>query len=234
MGWIRCARCEKFQRGLVARTCALIVPVQPVLPRLLYSNKMVMSLGSNGVNWVRSLRKILMRLRCTNLCIMAPVWPVCTDVHAVTKWSKTLQNMSLGSNGVDRVRVLPKIPMWLRAVAKRFETPQNMSFGSNRVDRVRLLRKLQHDFMARICALIALVWPVLYQSSCSNITFRSAPNTWVWGQMWWIGCVRCKKFRRDFVAWTCALIAPIQPILHGSSCSNETVRDAPKYEFGVQ
>jgi hypothetical protein len=42
--------------------------------------------------------------------------------------------------------------------------------------------------------------------------------------MGWIGCVRCEKFQRDYV----------RPIFHRSSCSNETDRNAPKNEFGVQ
>ena len=46
--------------------------------------------------------------------------------------------------------------------------------------------------------------------------------------MGWIGCVRCVKFRHDFVAWTFALIAPVQPVLHQVSCSNETTPNAPK------
>jgi len=33
-----------------------------------------MSLGSNGVDWVRSLRKIPMRLYGTNLCIDCTSW----------------------------------------------------------------------------------------------------------------------------------------------------------------
>ena len=46
--------------------------------------------------------------------------------------------------------------------------------------------------------------------------------------MGWIGCVRCGNIRRDFVARTFALIAPVQPILHRVSCSNEMVPNAPK------
>jgi len=42
--------------------------------------------------------------------------------------------------------------------------------------------------------------------------------------MWWIGCVRCKKSRRDFVAWTFAIIA-----LHRVSCSYETIPNASKH-----
>ena len=50
--------------------------------------------------------------------------------------------------------------------------------------------------------------------------------------MGWIGCVRCENFRRDFVARTFALIAPVQPILHRVSCGNEILPNAPKdYEM---
>src|SRR6185295_18278790 len=54
-------------------------------------------------------------------------------------------------------------------------------------------------------------------------------KTSVWGPMGWIGCVRCEKFRCDFVARTFALIAPVQPVLHQASCSNETIQNAPKH-----
>ena len=47
--------------------------------------------------------------------------------------------------------------------------------------------------------------------------------------MGWIGCVRCENIRRDFVARTFSLIAPVQPILHRVSCSNEIVPNAPKH-----
>src|SRR6185312_6053320 len=47
--------------------------------------------------------------------------------------------------------------------------------------------------------------------------------------MGWIACVRCQKFRCEFVAQTFALIAPVQPISHRFSCSNETIQNAPKH-----
>ena len=47
--------------------------------------------------------------------------------------------------------------------------------------------------------------------------------------MGWIGCIRCEKFWCDFMAWTSALIAPVQPVLHWVLCSNETLKNAPKY-----
>ena len=47
--------------------------------------------------------------------------------------------------------------------------------------------------------------------------------------MGWIACVRFQKFRCEFVARTSALIAPVQPISHRVSCSNETIQNAPKH-----
>ena len=47
--------------------------------------------------------------------------------------------------------------------------------------------------------------------------------------MGWIGCVRCEKFRYEFVERTFAIIAPVQPVLHEASCSNETIQNAPKH-----
>src|SRR4026207_40074 len=47
--------------------------------------------------------------------------------------------------------------------------------------------------------------------------------------MGWIGCIHCEKFRHDFVGRTFSLFAPVQPILHRVSCSNEMVPNAPKH-----
>ena len=44
--------------------------------------------------------------------------------------------------------------------------------------------------------------------------------------MGWIRCVRCKKFRRDFMARTFALV---RPVIHRVSYGNQTVLDAPKW-----
>ena len=79
MGWIRCVGCEKLQRNFVARTSALIAPIQYVLHQLsctyetipnapkYYEMHRNISLGSNGVDGVHWLRKITTRLRGTNL-----------------------------------------------------------------------------------------------------------------------------------------------------------------------
>ena len=53
--------------------------------------------------------------------------------------------------------------------------------------------------------------------------------TLVCGPIVWIGCLRCEKFRRDFVARTFALIAPVRPDVHRVSYSNKMVAEAPKH-----
>ena len=81
MGWIGCIHCEKFGHNFVARTFALIAPFQLILHRVSCSNKMVpnapkhyethqnMSLGSDGVDRVDLLQKILTQLCGLNFCI---------------------------------------------------------------------------------------------------------------------------------------------------------------------
>ena len=133
MGWIRCDRCEKLQCDFVARTFVLIAPVQYVLHQLsctyetipnapkYYETHWNISLGSNGVDWVRSFRKIATWLRGTNFCINCTS-SACFATSFVQlrndpKCRQTLWNtpkMSLGSNGVDWVRSLRKILKWLR------------------------------------------------------------------------------------------------------------------------
>ena len=49
-----------------------------------------------------------------------------------------------------------------------------------------------------------------------------------------IGCVHCEKSRRDFVARTFALIAPVHPVLHRVSCSYEMIPNAPKHYATLQ
>ena len=81
MGWIGCVRCNKFWHDFVARNFALIAPVLYVLHHVScgyeiirnelkhYASHKNMSLGSNGVDRVRLLRKITTWLRGTKFCI---------------------------------------------------------------------------------------------------------------------------------------------------------------------
>ena len=101
--------------------------------------------------------------------------------------------------------------------------------------------------MARTSSLIAPVQPILHRVPGNNETLRNAPTHYEMLQnmslvpMGWIECVLCEKFQCDFMAQTCALIAPVQPVLHRVSHSNETLKNAPnhyenapKHEFRVQ
>jgi hypothetical protein len=120
------------------------------------------------------------------------------------------------------------------AVKKRSETPRNMSLWSNRADRVRLLRKILTQLrctnLCISCTSLVYFAPtfILYQNGLKQ------PKTGVIGQMGCIGCVHCEKVPRDFVARTCALIAPLRRVLHRLSCSKKTVQNATKHEFRVQ
>ena len=156
----------------MARTFALIAQVKPVLHRASCSNETIqnapkhykmhqyMSLGLNGVDQVRSLRKIPKRLHGTNLCInctssthFAPIPCSIETLPNAPKCYATQQNKSRGSTWLDWVCSLRKIPMWLRAwtfalvrpvlhqvsygnqmvpiAPKWYETHQNVSLGSN-------------------------------------------------------------------------------------------------------
>ena len=108
MGWIVCVHCEKSRCDFMARTFVLIAPAQPVLLRVScsygtilnapkhYATHLNMSLGSNGVDWVLSLRKIpawlrgtSFRINCTNSpCFASSFMRLWND----TKCTQTLCN----------------------------------------------------------------------------------------------------------------------------------------------
>ena len=130
MGWIRCARCVKLQCDFVAQTFVLIAPVHYVLQQVSCSDETIpnapkyyetdrnISLGSNGVDWVRFCEISRRDFMARTFALIAQVHPV---LHRVScsyevnpnahKHYEMHQNITLGSNGVDRVRPLRKIPM---------------------------------------------------------------------------------------------------------------------------
>ena len=95
--------------------------------------------------------------------------------------------------------------------------------------------KFRGDFMARTCALIAPVQPVLHRVSCSNEILPNTPKHYEThtnmslGSNGLIGCVRCEIFQNAFMAQTCALIALVQPVLQRVLCSNEILLNTPKH-----
>ena len=124
-GVIRCVRCEKLQRDFVARTFVLIEPVQYVLKQVscsygtipnapeYYEMHRNMSLGSNGLDQVRSLQKIQCDFMGRTFVLIAPVQYVlhqlsCTykTIPNAPKYYETHRNIAIGSNRANWVRSL--------------------------------------------------------------------------------------------------------------------------------
>ena len=157
MVWIGSVSCEKFEKDIMARTFSLIALVWCVLQHVSCSSKTVPN---------------------------AP------------KRKETHQNMSLGSNGVDRDAKNSDTTLWQNfcinctsmarfaaSLAKRFQMHPNgkkrtktcvyglmVWIGSVRCEKFRL------DFVAQTFALIAPIWHVLQQVSCSRKTVPNAPK----------------------------------------------------------
>ena len=135
MVWIRQVCSDKFRRDFMTRTFALIAidwpisiefsavtkwsQMHPTITKMQHN----MSLGSHGVYRVRPQRKFPTRLCGKNFCIN------CTSsahLHRVYCSNETIpnapkhyemqQNMSLESNGVDRVRSQRKDPTRLHCM----------------------------------------------------------------------------------------------------------------------
>ena len=128
MGCIRCVGCENLQRDFVARTFALIAPVQYVLQQVsciyemipnapkYYERTETLVLGPMGVDWVRSWQKSQRDFVARTFALIALVHPVLHQVSC-------------------SYEMIPNAP-------KHYETHQNISLGSNRVDQVCLLREI--------------------------------------------------------------------------------------------
>ena len=163
MGWIGCVHCEKFRCDFMAQTFALIAPIQSILHRVLCSNKTLpnalkhyqthqnMSLGSNGVDRVHSLRKIQAPLRGMNFYIN------CTSsarFHRVYCRNKTIPN-----------------------APEHYETHQKKSLGSYGLDRVCSLRKILTQLRGTNFCINFINSAHFASSLCTNKTFQMHPNT---------------------------------------------------------
>ena len=133
MGWIECVLCEKFRCDFMAQTCALEHQFNPFCTEvhvvtkhwLMHPNTKKthqnMSLGSNGMDRVRSCQKFLCEFVARTFALIAAVQPIshrvsCSNetIQNAPKHFKTHQFMSLASNGVDQVRSLRKTLMRFR------------------------------------------------------------------------------------------------------------------------
>jgi hypothetical protein len=123
--------------------------------------------------------------------LIAPVHPVLHRVPCsyetipnAPKHYGTHQNMSLGSNCVDRVRPLRKITTWF-------------------VARTLALIAPVHPVLHQVS--------FSYETIPNAPKHYATHQKWVYVPMGWIRCVRWEKLQRDFVARSFALIAPVNP-----------------------
>jgi len=145
-----CIHGEKSRRDFVARTFALIALVHLVLHRVSCSYEMIpnapkhyethqnMSLGSNGVDQVCLLGKLQHDFMAWNFALIAPVQYVLRQFSSsyetipnASKHYETRRNISLGSNGVDWVCSLRKIPTWLRGTNFSINCTSSICFASS-------------------------------------------------------------------------------------------------------
>ena len=146
----------------MARTFALIAPVQPILHRVSCSNETIqnapkyykthqnMSLRSNGwISFVRCQKNSDATSWHELLHLLLQFNPFCTEFHVVTKQSK------MHPNTTKRTNTWVKIPMR----------------GIGYVN----CEKFRCDFMAQTCALIDQFQPVLHRVSSINETLPNEP-----------------------------------------------------------
>jgi hypothetical protein len=126
MGSIRCVCCEKLQRDFVARTYVLIAPVQYVLQQVSCSYEMIQNAPKNykgPMGWIGCVRceKSRHHFVARTFALIAPVPYVLHQVSCsyetipnAPKYYETYRNITLGSNWVDWVCPLLKIPTSLR------------------------------------------------------------------------------------------------------------------------
>jgi hypothetical protein len=110
--------------------------VRPVLHRLSCSDETVRNAPKHEllVKWRGSGAFVPKKSDATFFTELVREWhqfvQFCMDFRAVTKWSETPQNMSFGSNGVDRVRSLRKIPTRLSLANMCDNGTSSVSFAS--------------------------------------------------------------------------------------------------------
>src|SRR6185312_14803959 len=142
------------------------------------------SLGSNGVDRVCSLRKIPSRLRGTNFC---------------TSLARFAPSFVRQPNGLECTQIVQNAPKY----QFRVQCGGSGDFVAKHSDATSW-HELLHYF-----------GPFRTEFRKATKRSRMHPNstkrtkTSDKGPMGWIRCVRCEKFRRDFVARTFALVRPL-------------------------
>jgi len=145
------------------------------------------------------------------------------------------ENVSLRCNGVDRMRSLQKIPTRLHGTkfcttsarfapsfARQPNGPECSQIVRNAPKRQFTVQwggsdafVLKNSDATSWHKLLHYFGPFCTEFRKATKRSRMHPNstkqtkTSIYGAMGWIGCDRCEKFRRDFVAQTFALARPV-------------------------
>ena len=123
---------------------------------------------------------------------------------------------------------------------KQYETHQNVSLGSNGLDRVRLLRKIPTQLCGtNICTCSARFAQSFVRQpnghQCTQIE-KKHTKTSVQGPVGWIVCIRCEKFRSDFVHELLHQFGPFCIEFHNAtkrSSMYPNITNAPNHQFRV-
>src|SRR6185437_256151 len=213
------------------------------------------SLGSNGVDRVRLLRKIPTRLRGTNLCtssahfapsfVRQPNGPEGTKI--VRNAPKRKFRVQWGGSGAF-VAKNSDATSWHELVLSSSRFAPSFVRQPNGPECTQIVRHTPKQqfrvqwggsgvFVAKNYdatswhELLHLFGPFCSEFRKAIKRFRMHPNsmkrtkTSILGLMGWIGCIRCEKIRCDFVSRTFELV---RPVLHRVSYGNQTVPNAPK------
>ena len=142
------------------------------------------SLGSNGLDRVRSLRKILSRLHGTNFCASS------------SRFAPSFVRQPNGAGCTQIVRHTPTCQF-------RVQRGGLGAFGAENSDATSW-HELLHKFCPFCTEFRKATKRSQMQPSSTELT-----KTSVQCPIRWIGCICCEKFRRDFVARTFALVRSV-------------------------
>ena len=151
-----------------------------------YETHQNISLVFNGVDRVRSLRKMPTRLLGMNFCTTS------------ARFAPSIVRQQNGPKCIQIVQYTPKHEF-------RVQWDASVAFVAKNFNATSWHEFLHQfgPFWTEFCN--ATEWSQMHQNSMKRY------ETWLLSPMGWIGCVRCEKFWHDVMAQT---FAPLRPVLH--------------------